>query len=410
MTLPSRENFLRAISLFCGAGIGEFGTKNYWQTVLAVDNWKRACLAFRANHRGAVVRRADVRSRGLIAWAKRRFGYIDIIMASPPCPAFSSAKGKQKVNDKQRRLYFAPLLWVQAFDPKIVVIENVNGIKGKSWLRRMRFRLQRLGYRTTYWILDAANYGTPQFRKRLFVLAAKGVPLPQKPAPTHGPGLKPYMTLGDAIGHLTEGEALSMGCDRLSPKRQWCMESVGPDQNWEALTGKRRAYALHSVEEKPLGDLCYRPGYGEPSKTILTGVQQQTTTSHMHPGYKPPGMRYYFRLCHDEPAPAIMTQVKTERATYTYPGHDGSQRQSVFTKDRRGRVLWDGVPLTNRPLSVRECLILQGWDGECYWPFRRIGHRYRCVGNGIAVQCMVAVAKEVSAVLLSERSGCRARQ
>lgn len=102
---------------------------------------------------------------------------LDIIVGGPPCQAYSfigRARDTEKMrNDKRNFLYKYYVEFLKALKPKIFVFENVPGLisaGGGKYLRHMRLLMKRAGYITDYRILNAADYGIPQNRKRIILV------------------------------------------------------------------------------------------------------------------------------------------------------------------------------------------------------------------------------------------------
>jgi DNA (cytosine-5)-methyltransferase 1 len=87
--------------------------------------------------------------------------------------------------------------------------ENVPGLvlmkKHRKYLRQIVLELLEIGYQVRYCIMNASEYGDPQYRNRLFLFVARNdIPLPNVPSPTHGEGLLPKLTVRQVIGFLPE--------------------------------------------------------------------------------------------------------------------------------------------------------------------------------------------------------------
>lgn len=115
----------------------------------------------------------------LISQVKRRIGnqQLDIVVGGPPCQAYSyigrARDDKNMKGDQRNFLYRYYVEFLKAFQPKIFVFENVPGLqsagKGK-YLKDMRLLMKKAGYDTDYKILNAADYGVPQNRKRVILV------------------------------------------------------------------------------------------------------------------------------------------------------------------------------------------------------------------------------------------------
>lgn len=112
----------------------------------------------------------------------------DIIIGGPPCQPFSVA-GKQKgTGDRLGILYQDYIRHIDYLKPQIVIMENVYGlaqIKSSNMMQNIYQSFAKIGYQVTHKELIAADYGTPQKRRRLFFVAAKNLEYFQYPEPTH---------------------------------------------------------------------------------------------------------------------------------------------------------------------------------------------------------------------------------
>lgn len=158
---------------------------------------------------------------------------LDLLFGGPPCQTFSAIGKKQGIKDARGLLVFEMTRFARVFRPRFVLMEQVKGFltaKGASGERGEVFRaliseFESLGYSTRYEVLNAADYGVPQLRKRLFIVAGRDLEGFDFPRPTHhslkeaeklGNGAKKslHITVGQVIGGLgapilkSEGERL----------------------------------------------------------------------------------------------------------------------------------------------------------------------------------------------------------
>ena len=140
---------------------------------------------------------------------------VDLVIGGPPCKGFSSANRMTRDDSNPLNnlaLYFAEM--VRRMNPFAFVMENVPGmlsLHGGRILDAVKDDLRKQGYENTdYYVLNAADYGVPQKRMRMFLMGSKSQVRIKPPKKTHGapeyvrsdPALKPYATAGDAIGDL----------------------------------------------------------------------------------------------------------------------------------------------------------------------------------------------------------------
>lgn len=154
---------------------------------------------------------------------------VAMLWASPSCTHFSRARGGTPVSKQLRGLGWMVLKWAGKVRPAVIICENVAEWqtwgpvrKGQPWARRkgaswklFLASLERLDYQVAYQVLDAANYGAPTHRRRLFLVArCDGLPPVVEPAPTHGPGRVAYRTAAECIDWSDLGRSIF---DRKKP-------------------------------------------------------------------------------------------------------------------------------------------------------------------------------------------------
>ena len=171
---------MKVLDIFCGAGGFSAGFQQAGLEVIAgIDNEPHCEETYMKNHPGAEFTCEDITNLNPAKWA----GKVDVVIGSPPCPEFSIAK--QGGNPEKGMLLVEEYMrFIAAIQPKYWVMENVPGILpflDKRWPVKV--------------ILNAAEYGVPQVRKRCF--AGKFI-LPQK---THFLGLKPPKAQRDLYGN-----------------------------------------------------------------------------------------------------------------------------------------------------------------------------------------------------------------
>src|SRR5690606_11277219 len=100
-----------------------------------------------------------------------------IIIGGPPCQGFSHA-GKKDPSDPRNSLFKNYAQWVKTLKPKVFVMENVRGLltgtneKGEKVIDIIIKTFQKIGYTVNIWELNAANYGVPQIRERIFIVGS----------------------------------------------------------------------------------------------------------------------------------------------------------------------------------------------------------------------------------------------
>lgn len=197
----------KVIDLFCGIGGFSYGfemTKRF-EVIVAADIWPVALETFKKNHtnKNINVIECDITKTTSEFW-ERYNGLTDVIIAGPPCQGFSMS-GKREVGDKRNSLFEEVIRITSIVNPKFVVIENVVGLLSMTNENNEQIKdlivkeFEKIGYKTEYKVLIAADYGVPQIRKRVIFVATKDTPF-SYPSPIFSPNN--YITVGDALGNV----------------------------------------------------------------------------------------------------------------------------------------------------------------------------------------------------------------
>lgn len=198
-----------AIDLFCGAGGLSEGFRQAGFNVLAgndIDPY--AAETFATSHPEAQFLQGpveDFSAQAFLNAVGMEKGELDCLVGGPPCQAFSVYNHQRGMHDKRSGLFQEYLRIVEGIMPKWVVMENVTGIKSAGHgqaVEEILSGLARLGYGTDTRILRAEEYGVPQERRRIFFVGNRLGLTVRWPISTHGPGLKPFVSVWDAIGDL----------------------------------------------------------------------------------------------------------------------------------------------------------------------------------------------------------------
>lgn len=240
---PTPESRPTVVSLFSGAGGLDLGLEQAGFRVVAANDFDRDCVeTLRRNQRaripigpgnkaacldGARIVPGPVESIG--AEALRPEGAAsgwrpDLLAGGPPCQPFSSAGSQRGMADPRGTLFAHFVRLAEELRPRVILFENVRGLvtargprglPGEA-LNMVREAFEAIGYATNFALLNAADFGAPQRRVRLFMLAADtGSVLPAFPAPTHrraadpmdaALGIAPWATLGGFLAARPEPE------------------------------------------------------------------------------------------------------------------------------------------------------------------------------------------------------------
>lgn len=228
------------VSLFSGCGGSDAGVINAgFDVLMANDILPYARDVYLANHPetdyklGSI---ADIAS----------FPKSELLVGCYPCQGFSQG-GVRKADRKINTLYLEFARALNLIKPKAFIVENVSGMVRKNFEHLLTDQIKVFsdaGYNVTAKVLNAADYGVPQERKRIFIVGINkdfGVEY-QFPTVTHGPNAeKDYVSIKNAIGHLPEwpeGEFYDLGF-------HWYYMSRNRRQNWNQISKTIVANARH---------------------------------------------------------------------------------------------------------------------------------------------------------------------
>lgn len=199
---------LNVLDLFCGCGGLSRGFIDAgYKVALGIDFDDAALKSFAANHGDAEALKLDLFDHDNIhvieSMLQERDIKIDVLVGGPPCQGFSLA-GPRKIDDSRNKLYQAMVKTASVLKPKAIVLENVPGLiqlHGGLVGEKIIKDFTDLGYKMTYKILYAPDYGVPQIRKRVFFVGLLDAE-EEFEFPTPFLEKEKYVTCEEAIGDL----------------------------------------------------------------------------------------------------------------------------------------------------------------------------------------------------------------
>jgi DNA (cytosine-5)-methyltransferase 1 len=377
-----------AIDLFAGAGGLSLGFEQAgFDVVAAVEIDPIHAAVHKLNFPQCSVICRDVRSltgNDIRKEAGLRNRTVDAVIGGPPCQGFSLI-GHRVLDDPRNGLVFHFLRLVDELKPRIFVMENVPGMVTASntgLLSELIERFQDLGYRVRlpYQILNAAKFGVPQDRRRLFLLGAKrGTSLPDYPQALTVP--PPDDRASNSYGHL---------CTPLPscPTSRDAINDLPDIERFEMLldTDELR-FKLNGGSNYALtlrGEIKDPTDYSHTRKhdpTILTGCLRARHTAlsrkrfaSTRPGSTEPISRF-FRISYDGICNTLRAGTATDRGAFSAP-----------------RPIH---PIYARCISVREAARLHSYP-DWFRFHRTIWHGFRQIGNSVPPR----LARAVGAVVL----------
>jgi len=279
--LRDREKPHAAVDLFAGPGGLSAGFRRAGFTVVfAAEKERYAAQTYRLNHAGVPTFEVDVATLDgstILSVAGLQRGQIDALLGGPPCQGYSQA-GKRNPEDPANSLYREFVRLGEEVGARLLVMENVPGVRnvgGKAFVEDIEVDFRSRGFEPRHYLLNSADYGVPQKRRRILFLAAPATsPIVKSlsaPPPTHAhdpsnehdrlpspPNVTTALS-GLPVRRPGEGEEVSFWNDK-------------PLFNHVAM--RHSAKVVSRIKEIPSGGgaISYRRLHpAEPGRTIIAG-------------------------------------------------------------------------------------------------------------------------------------------
>ncbi|MCI7576626.1 MAG: DNA cytosine methyltransferase [Spirochaetia bacterium] len=349
------------ISFFSGAMGLDLGLEQAGLHVKICQDFDVSCVkTIEANGKNAIL--GDIRNiapEDILNKTGLKQGEPFLVCGGPPCQPFSTAGKRLGINDPRGSLFMDYIRMINYIRPRFFIMENVKGIMSsplktesdqpldknspKTVLDVILSEFEKLEYKTVYGILDAVNYGVPQFRERFVLIGSRDYEDIFLPIPTnfqmHQNKEMLWKTTGDVIKDLEKnpGECASFSSDRLKYLRM-----IPEGGNWKDLP--------KDILEKAMGG-AYLSGGGK--------------------------VGFYRRLSYSQPSPTVVTSPVQKATMMCHPTQD-------------------------RPLSIKEYARLQQFPED--WKFvGTTSAKYRQIGNAVPVGLAKAIGKAIIAT--AEKAG-----
>ena len=372
------------ISLFtCGMGMDLGFEKAKFQTVYANDITKFACNTIKKNRPEIPCDEGDITeisSKEILRKSNYKKGEIDVVIGGPPCQSFSTAGMRKGLDDKRGMALLEFIRVIRDVQPKIFVFENVPGLKSISKKRvsfydRMALDKKTLtsdqkygslfeeilnefkkikNYNFEWKILNSADYGVPQKRKRLILIGSRVADskiifekIEQNakyadPVKAKELGKKSWRTLRDALDGLKDDK---MECTKF-PKWSKYLKHIPPGGCWvnlpENLKKEAMGHAADTDDPKKKGKQGGRTGF-------------------------------FRRLSWEKPSPTLVTSPSQMATCICHPDE-------------------------TRPLTVREYARIQGFPDN--WSFEgSLSQKYRMIGEAVPVELARIIAETIKNII-----------
>jgi DNA (cytosine-5)-methyltransferase 1 len=293
-----RQHQLVAVDLFAGAGGLTLGARRAgFDVSVAVELDADVTPTYRKNHPRSVVLEKDIRNvTGIDLLRNTPNGKIDLLMGCAPCQGFCSLTAKNKRRDPRNQLLMEMSRIIEETLPDAVLMENVPGLarRGRRLLSTFVRRLSNSGYRVRWRYVQMADYGVPQSRRRLVLLAGRGFDI-DLPAATHardtGAGLKSWRSVRQAINGEKPPKRLSATQSRSST---WhVVRDLRPETRARlraAIPGSMRIDLpdhllpeCHQEDYDGFRNVYMRMSWDSPSPTITAGCTTPAKGRFGHP-------------------------------------------------------------------------------------------------------------------------------
>lgn len=348
------------ISLFSGAMGLDIGLAKAGLNVVIGQDFDASCVkTMRAN--GHKVLEGDIREiepQQFLSLTGLHIGEPFLICGGPPCQPFSTAGKRLGINDPRGSLFMDFIRMIDYIRPRFFVMENVKGIMSAplkhvplaerdekdpeqrlgTVLDVILSEFNKLGYKTVYGVLDAVNYGVPQFRERFVLIGSRDNEDIFLPIPTHFQMHQNQEYRWKSVRSVIEDLEFDSGeCATLSDERLKFLKMVPEGGNWRDLPEDIIPIAMGGA---------YTSGGGK--------------------------VGFYRRLSYDQPSPTVVTSPVQKATMMCHPTQ-------------------------NRPLSVKEYARIQQFPDN--WIFTgTTAAKYRQIGNAVPVGLAEAIGKAVIAV------------
>jgi DNA (cytosine-5)-methyltransferase 1 len=348
----------RIVSLFCGAGGMDFGSHaEGFKTVLALDNFSASTETF-AKH----FPDTDVRTEGIYEFnssKKNPYPKAEVLTGGYPCQSFSMGGVRDPSKDDRSNLFLGFADAVNKIKPKVFIAENVSGLaklQDGEWFKKQLHVYENelsVQYHVHWMLLNAADFGVPQFRKRVIIVGVRHDISDsfEFPEPTHAKpvlakklGLLPHSSHGDAISHLPP-----------NPTGEYYERPHDPDGNfaWYFMSRNRR----------------HR--WDEPAFTVVANYRHIT----LHPA---------------------SPRMELEWSDLA----NGWKQKWRFTDDYDHKKFCRKFPNLNPPrrLSWREAAAIQTFP-KSFEPMGDLAEKFEQIGNAVPPLLMQHVMRQVKKIL-----------
>lgn len=328
---------MNLISLFSGAGGLDLGFEKAGFTIAMANEYDKDIWdTYEKNHTSPLIK-GDIRNIKESDFPDE----IDGIIGGPPCQSWSEAGTLRGIEDERGKLFYDYIRILKEKQPKFFLAENVSGMlanRHSEAVKNIVKQFDDCGYDVTINLVNAADYGVPQDRKRVFYIGfRKDLHIQfEFPKPTT-PSKKDKLTFRDAIGDLAGKEVPALPKNKTNGKLEI--------PNHEYFTG---AYSTIFMSRNRVRS------WDEPAFTVQASGRQ----------------------CQLHPQAPKMQFVEKNRRRFV-PGYENLYRR----------------------LTVRECARVQGFPDDFEFIYTDVDCGYKMIGNAVPVNLAYIIAKSIKSLL-----------
>lgn len=384
------------VDVFSGAGGMGLGlTLSGFENVLSIDSDKDAIKTLMGHSEGTaecadiqeLINRLEVKQDCL--------GKVDILVGGPPCQGFCAINPKRHENDPRNSMIDAFLRVAELIQPRVILLENVTGLLSLAdgfAIKKIVLRLNELGFNADYKVLQAAHYGAPQSRWRLFVVGYHGKSF-AFPEPEFSANITPNFIRGRELTFRANESSLF---NRTSePRNVWdAISDLPAIENGEAL--EDQPYQVPVLSE-------YQDWLRNGSDLIVGHQTRKLAPVNMDRILALPreGMNW---TC--LPPKLIPDNLKRMLEKYG----DGVGSKTRFSRLQKNGLFstivtspdpyWGAFihPTQNRVISVREAARAQSFPDYVKFEGSLVS-KYRQIGNAVPPLLAAAIGKKIREVL-----------
>lgn len=327
----------KVVSFFSGAGGLDLGFRQAGFDIIWANEFDSSIWAtYRLNHPESYLD-----GRSITHISPEEVPDCDGIIGGPPCQSWSEAGAKRGIEDKRGQLFFDFIRILEHKQPKFFLAENVSGMlapRNREALEHIKSLFQELGYKLSFELLNAKDYGVPQERKRVFFVGIREdlgrefhFPSPSTPEP---------ISLKQAIYDLKD-KALPRASG-ITAERPECIVP-----NHEYMTGGFSPIFMSRNRVR---------SWGEVSFTIQAGA----------------------RHCAIHPQAPKMLRI--------------AENKHIFVPEKEDLY---------RRLSVRECARIQTFPDDFIFRYDNIATGYKMIGNAVPVELARQLALQIKRMLVA---------